>query len=182
MSRIVMSIGLLVLALAFGSAKAAASGSQPAVSDAAGDSTSICVADVGVICPEQTFFGLVNGRTGSAVIRMGCFGPTREGQMGHPLAGQAVAVTRRPPTTALTAAPGYTGSAHSIAAYADFPSPFASAIRPPLGLFTRYDEPQKISTDLLFPCWGSGRIAFEPVDGGSTARPSIVRVSFQGQP
>jgi hypothetical protein len=160
--RFGISVVLAVLALALGSAAASAG-------------------PIGPIGPKQTFSGMVNGSGGSAVIRMACFGPIRPWQMGHPMAGQSVAVTRGLPVTSARAA-GFTGAASSIAAYARFDSPLASPVVPRLGLFTYYDSPETISTELSLPCGGDGQVVFQPVDGGPHARPAIVRVSFQGQP
>jgi hypothetical protein len=167
--RFVTSVLLTGLFLA--SAAGRASASPPASST-----------PVSPIAPKQTFAGLVNGASGSAVIRMGCFGPVRPYQLGHPLAGQSLAVTRLVPTSAALAALGFTGEASSIAAYADFPSPLASPVRPQLALFQYYNLPAQLSTDVLLPCGGSGQIVFEPVDGGTTARAAVVKVSFLGQP
>jgi hypothetical protein len=161
-SRIAVTVVLAVLAL--GAAPAAA---EPPISP---------------IGPKQTFGGLVNGSAGRAVIRMACFGPVRPWQLGHPMAGQSVAVTRRllPVTSVL--AIGFTGDASSIAAYARFDSPLASPVVPRLGAFKYYDDPQEIPTDVLLPCGGDGQVVFEPIDGGPNARRVAVRVSFQGQP
>jgi hypothetical protein len=127
------------------------------------------------IRPHQSFNGLVNGASGSAVIQMGCFGPIQPGQTGHPFAGQTVAVTRSP------TGPGFTGEASSIRARIFWSSSGAmfSAL---LGVFHYYDRPATISTDLSFPCSGSGRVVFRPVNGGADARPAVVKVSFVGQP
>lgn len=127
------------------------------------------------IRPHQRFYGLVNGSSGSAVIRMGCFGPIQPGQTGHPFANQTVAVTRSP------TGPGFTGEANSIRARLFWSSgTTTSSVR--LALFRYYDRPAAISTDLSFPCAGSGRVVFRPVNGGSNARPAVVKVYFEGQP
>jgi hypothetical protein len=52
----------------------------------------------------------------------------------------------------------------------------------PLALFHYYDQPAPISTDLSFPCQGTGRVVFRPVNGGADARPAVVKVYFAGQP
>jgi hypothetical protein len=57
----------------------------------------------------------------------------------------------------------------------------ASPARLRLAVFNYYDQPAKLSTDLLLPCSGSGRVAFVPIGGGSTARPGTVAVTFQGE-
>jgi hypothetical protein len=98
------------------------------------------------------------------------------------MAGQSVAVTRRLLPVASVLATGFTGDASSIAAYARFDSPLASPVLPRLGAFAYYDDPQAIPTDVLLPCGGQGQVVFQPIDGGSNARPAIVHVSFQGEP
>ena len=132
--------------------------------------------------PKQRFLGVVNGSPTRAVIRMACFGPITPWQLGHPMAGQHLGVTNRPRPVASTLAVGFTGEASAIAAYARFDSPLASPVVPRLGVFRFYDEPQKLSTDALLPCGGQGRVVFEPIDGGPTARPATVAVEFVGQP
>jgi hypothetical protein len=127
------------------------------------------------IRPHQSFNGLVNGASGSAVIRMACFGPVQPGQTGHPFGGQTVAVTH--PTTG----PGFTGEANSVRArlfWSDSKTTSSAA----LALFHYYDQPAAISTDLSFPCAGTGRVVFRPVNGGSNARAAVVKVYFEGQP
>lgn len=127
------------------------------------------------IGPHQAFIGQVNGAASNAVIRMACFGPERIGQLGHPFSGQTVTVQRAP-----HAAAGFTGLADQIQADIFFVTP---AARPtPLALFSFYDDPAPISTSLEFPCSGSGQVVFEPVAGGPTARPAVVRVSFVPEP
>jgi hypothetical protein len=130
------------------------------------------------IGPNQLFNGLVNGSSGSAVIRMACFGPIRPGQTGHPFAGQTVAVSR-----ALEAGPGFTGLADSIAATLFYPSPVAgTGTAVALAVFRYYNLPAPISTALNLPCAGRGSVVFNPVLGGPSARPAVVRVYFVGQP
>ena len=138
----------------------------------------ICASTAGarVIRPHQMFNGLVNDASGSAVIRMACFGPTIEGQTGHPMAGQTVAVTRVSQGGA-----GFTGQANSIKAKL-YPSSSTTSSPIPLALFYRYDQPAPISTDLSFPCWGTGSVVFKPLDGGPDARSAVVTVYFEGQP
>lgn len=63
------------------------------------------------IGPDQSFIGLVNGAGSNGVIRMGCFGPSRPAQMGHPLAGQSIEVR---PSAITAAAPAFTGKADQI--------------------------------------------------------------------
>ena len=146
-----------------------------AVAVLAGICAGTAVAQSKPIGPHQRFYGLVNGSSGSAVIRMGCFGPIQPGQTGHPFAGQTVAVTRSP------AGPGFTGEASSIGARLFWrTSTTTSSVA--LALFRYYDRPAAISTDLRFPCAGTGRVVFRPVNGGPDARPAVVKVYFEGQP
>jgi hypothetical protein len=104
--------------------------------------------------------------------------------MGHPLAGQSTAVTQLLPPTPGAIGPGVTGLADSIQATVFFPTP---VVGPPAGgvhlaLFDFYDDPAPISPELELPCAGSGVVVFNPVEGGKTARPADVAVSFVGQP
>jgi hypothetical protein len=128
------------------------------------------------IKPNQRFAGLVNDSRGTAVIRMACFGPIMPGQTGHPFAGQTVAVTR-----SHKAGAGFTGQAVSIKARLYTSS---STTRSPirLALFYRYDQPAPISTELSFPCAGTGSVEFKPINGGPDARSAVVTVYFEGQP
>jgi hypothetical protein len=80
--------------------------------------------------------------------------------------------------------PGFTGLADSIEGTVYFPTP---VVGPPAGgvhlaLFDFYDQPAPISTGVELPCSGSGVVVFNPVEGGNTARPADVPVSFVGQP
>jgi hypothetical protein len=94
-------------------------------------------------------------------------------QLGHPMAGQSLAVTRRPlPVTSVLAVVHWRGACDRRVRALD--SPLASPVVPRLGVFGISDEPQKLSTDALLPCGGHGRVAFEPVDGGPSARPAAV--------
>jgi hypothetical protein len=64
-----------------------------------------------------------------------------------------------------------------------FPTPPSPT--PPAGvhlaLFHFYNQPAPISTELEFPCGGSGTAVFNPVKGGETATAATVSVSFVGQ-
>jgi hypothetical protein len=127
------------------------------------------------IGPNQLFVGLVNGTSSNAVIQMACFGPTRPGQTGHPMAGQTVEVQPN-----LEGPGGFTGNARRIAARLSSPASTTAGLN--LATFSNYFVPAPISTALRFPCFGSGSVAFRPVNGGSKARAAIVEVSFAGQP
>jgi hypothetical protein len=141
--------------------------------------TGICastvVAQSKPIRPHQRFYGLVNGSSGNTVIRMACFGPIQPGQTGHPFGGQTVAVTRSP------TGPGFTAEANTIRARL-FWSTSTTTSSVALALFRYYDQPATISTHLSFPCQGTGRVVFRPVNGGPDAHPAVVKVYFEGQP
>jgi hypothetical protein len=140
------------------------------------------VQDPVAIAPNEPFLGLVNSAASNGVIQMGCFGPYRPGEMGHPLAGQSTEVE----LATNTATPfGFTGAAREIQATLTFPTPVASpiAMQPiTLAKFTSYFVRAPISTALTLPCGGTGEVAFTPVDGGPTARPWNETVTFAGQP
>jgi hypothetical protein len=146
-----------------------------AVAVLTGLAASTVLADSKPIRPRQHFYGLVNGSTGPATIGMACFGPIQPGQTGHPFGGQTVAVTRSP------SGPGFTGEANSIGARLVWNSS-GTIMSARLALFRYYDQPATISTDLTLPCAGRGRVVFRPVNGGTDARPAVVKVSFAGQP
>ena len=129
------------------------------------------------IGPNQLFVGLVNGTSSNAVIQMACFGPTRPGETGHPFAGQTIEVQPN-----LDQPGGFTGNARRIAARLSFPAPAPAPVALTLATFSNYFVPAPISTALRFPCYGSGSVAFRPVNGGSKARAAVVEVSFAGQP
>jgi hypothetical protein len=146
-----------------------------AIAVLAGICASTVVAQSKPIRPHQRFYGLVDGSSGSAVIRMACFGAIQPGQTGHPFGGQTVAVTRS------ATGSGFTGEASSIRARL-FWSTSTTTSSVALALFHSYDEPAAISTAPSFPCQGTGRVVFRPVSGGTDARPAVVKVYFEGQP
>ncbi len=125
---------------------------------------------VSPIGPDQAFTGAVNGTVTNAVIHVVCPGP--EGRMGHPQGGQPVEVLPAASTRA-----GFTGQAHRVEADILFATPPA-AVPPRLAVFRDYNDPVAISTSLLFPCSGGGRIVFRPISGGKAARPAVVKVTF----
>lgn len=139
------------------------------------------VSDPVPIGPDQNFLGQVNGASSNAVIQMGCFGPVRPGETGHPLAGQSTDVELVNPASASPVRPGFTGHASEIKAVLTWPSP-TSTLPVVLGTFKDYFVKAPISTSLNLPCGGSGRVTFVPVNGGPTAVPWRETVSFVGQP
>ena len=67
--------------------------------------------------------------------------------------------------------------------------PFLTVFTRALAVFRYYDQPAAISTELSFPCAGTGSVVFKPVfagpkprNGGPNARSAVVRVYFEGQP
>jgi hypothetical protein len=128
------------------------------------------------IGPDQSFKGLVNSSADTTIIRMACIGPPRPGQTGRPWGGQTVAVEQSSDGTG-----GFTGAATKIEAAVIYPTKTGQK-RTLLAVFTEYDSPAPISTDLKLPCEGQGRVVFRPLDGGPTAQSDAVRVSFVGQP
>jgi hypothetical protein len=134
------------------------------------------VIDPAPIGPNQYFYGLVNNQAGHATIQMGCFGPIRPGQTGHPLPGQTVKVFPVPPPT--TNDLGFTGSAaHAIAVR--FPLP--TAVNTPV-ILRDYAVSADIPVSLTLPCSGTGTVAFVPEPTSPTAHTATVTVSFVGQP
>ncbi|MBV9032631.1 MAG: hypothetical protein JO364_20490 [Pseudonocardiales bacterium] len=107
---------------------------------------------------------------------MGCFGPIRPGQTGHPLAGQTVEVL--PVAAATTRDIGFTGSA----AHAVDVSFSPTSVLAPLVVLRDYAVSAPIPVSLSLPCYGTGQVTFIPVPTSPTARPATVTVSFVGQP
>ncbi len=127
------------------------------------------------IGPNESFVGLVNGDQANAPIRMACFGPVTPGETGHPIANQYTEVEPVSPV----AVAGYTGNAKSIIATYALPG---TGLVEEVGSFTNYYVEVKISTQLTFPCSGTGTIPFTPVNGGPTARPWDVTVNLLSGP
>ena len=136
------------------------------------------VHDPVVIGPHESFVGAVNGAIANGVIQMACFGPIHPGQLGHPMSGQSSEVE----LSSTVANAGFTGNAHQIDAFVTFNSPTAGAAVPVLGMYSFYYVPEPISTSLLLPCGGTGKVTYRPVAGGPHARPWVETVTFEGQP
>jgi hypothetical protein len=134
------------------------------------------VIDPSPIGPHQFFIGVVNGQSGTATIRMACFGPTRPGRTGHPLAGQTVAARQVVTTTGFKV--GYTGDTGRglRVAFDDL-----STVDSPV-LLRGYGVAAKIPTTLTLPCDGTGTVSFMPVPTDPTARAATVSVSYLSQP
>lgn len=126
------------------------------------------------IVPNQRFVGSVNGSSAHASIQMGCFGPSRPGQTGHPFVDQSAEVLRAQAVARF----GNTGKrARHIIAY--FPSPRGV---PQRISFTSYGVRRPIPTSFVLPCFGSGRVTFKPKPTSPTAKTFSVTVQFSPQP
>lgn len=134
--------------------------------------------------PHQQFGGTVNHATANATIAMACFGPTRPGQTGHPMAGQHLGIfipeVLMNPHFGNTGARGRAITARIITA----------AGRPvQVAVFTEfirtgalYSATKPLSTRVTLPCGASGTVVFTPVPDGAGAQPATVAVTFNGQP
>jgi len=124
---------------------------------------------------NQYFLGAVNGASQEAVIQVVCPGPV--GVAGHPLAGQSVDANLLLPPLLSTL--GYTGTASSIGVNLIYRlSSGTIGVAARLGTLRFYGVPLAIPTRLAVPCSGVGSVAFSPINGGPSARPSVVNVSF----
>jgi len=138
----------------------------------------------GKIGPNQYFSASVNGQLGigaPATIRMACFGPSRPGQTGHPIAGQTVEVFR---PEVLVTHEGFTGpNASSISAFFNAPPPSPATAAGNVS-FTRYAVLKKIPTSLVLPCFGRGNVYFVPFPRTplGPAMDAVVPVAYVGQP
>jgi hypothetical protein len=138
------------------------------------------------VAPNQYFVGVVNGRSGPAVIRMACFGPVSPGEKGHPLAGQTLAVRdlgKVPPPPAVGDI-GFTGpDGHEIGVFFG-PLPPSAAGTPAGGpvIFTHYGVTKPIPTSVLLPCSGTGSVPFVPIPVVGGSHDAVVPVTFVGQP
>jgi hypothetical protein len=121
------------------------------------------------ILPKQYFAGVVNGSTGKAVIKVGCFGPSAAG---HPLPGQYVSVIPRPDSKDTDV--GYTGSA-GTAVIVGFGNTVTGQ---PLRISTYYTSVE-IPATLSLPCGGTGQVTFAPVPTSSDARTAVVVVAYE---
>lgn len=122
--------------------------------------------------PGQQFVGMVNGGNVHVVVRMGCFGPVKPGQTGHPMEGQTLEVAK----AEVIRTPGYTGSRATaiVARFREDPSPGV--------FFSHYGVAKPIPTSLVLPCAGGGVVRFTPQPGSPTAHAARVTVSYEGQP
>jgi hypothetical protein len=122
------------------------------------------------IGPNEIFLGEVNSQSQHAVITVVCPGPSTTG---HPF-GDTVAVVRlQDPIFGF----GRTGNAHQISvdlSWATGPI----AIVEHVTTFTTYTS-ENLPATLTVPCSGTGTMTFNPVDGGPSALPATVSVTFR---
>jgi hypothetical protein len=118
------------------------------------------------------FGGIVNGARPTATVQVGCFGPIKPGQKGHPFRGQTLGVFR-PEALQVD---GFTGSQATriIAHFSDDPSVTVS--------FDRFGHAKPIPTTLMMPCSGTGSVVFSPDPTSATAHSATVSVQYASQP
>jgi hypothetical protein len=154
LSKTLVSAGIILTGMLGG----AANGAQPAPSP---------------VQPNQSFLGLVNGHSGSAVIEVLCPGPLRMNQTGHPVTGQTLAVES---PSASAAAAGFTGSrGHSIVAEFTPTSTVGAEIR---WTFTDYGS-QPIPASLQLPCNATSTMLFAPRPRSMTSVATKVAITFE---
>jgi hypothetical protein len=131
-------------------------------------------ADPNPIGPRESFIGLVNGQARSATIKMACFGPTRPGRTGHPLAGQTVAAQQ-----VFTQADPLIGNTGDL----------GRAIKVVLTHSSTGDRPllreygaAAIPTSVTLPCDGTGSVWFVPEPDSDTSQNAAVQVTYVSQP
>jgi hypothetical protein len=154
LARTLVGIGIILTGLLGG----AASGAPPAPSP---------------VQPNQSFIGLVNGHTGSAVIEVLCPGPLHLNQTGNPLTGQTLAVASPSTSDALVGDTGARG--HSIVALFTPTSTVGAQIR---WTFTDYGS-QPIPASLQLPCNGTSTLLFSPRPRSMTSTPTKVAITFE---
>jgi hypothetical protein len=155
-------LGMLLAGLALGTI------AVPAAAQADG------IIDPIPVLPHQTYQGSVNGKVAAATITVACPGPIGTNALGHPIAGQTIGVQLvTGPVIGPVTRYGYTGeSGRGIVATRTG----SSSTVDPVATFSYYTK-QDLSTKLLFPCGGSGVIAFNP-SPDSGGHPALVDVTF----
>jgi hypothetical protein len=126
------------------------------------------------IGPDMYFYGLVNGQSADAVIKVACPGPVSSSSTGHPLDGQSAEVRSLVPP--VSTGYGYTGSA-ARQIDAGLTLPTGVTADPPI-VFSSFFAPAKIPTTWLVPCGGNTTMTFMPLSTSSTARSYTLKVSF----
>jgi len=143
-----------------------------AVIPAATAATARAVQDPIPIGPNMYFYGLVNGKTASAVVDVVCPGPVGPNSTGHPVSGQTAEVRNvLPPVSSQV---GYTGSAGK---QIDAGFNLSSTVNLPI-VFTSFYAPAAIPTSWVVPCGGSGSMTFVPLPNSTTAHSTTVTVTF----
>jgi hypothetical protein len=141
-------------------------------------------AAAGTVGPHQYFTGVVNGHDGNTTtpitIRMACPTPLTQGETGHPLPGQTLAVHQEFPPAAAGGL-GQTGSDTEIGFFTALPptTPAAGTTTP---VFKRYDVSKPLPTALTLPCTGTGTVYFVPIPVVPPSRSQSVPVAFRAKP
>ncbi|MBO3749583.1 hypothetical protein J5X84_26190 [Streptosporangiaceae bacterium NEAU-GS5] len=131
------------------------------------------VADPDAVGPRQAFVAYVNGRTALSTINVDCGVVTPDAPaMGHPSAGQAVAVTQA--IVPFAAGVGFTGTEADRIVVGITPS----ITRLPPTSLSFYNQKVAISSKILVPCSGTGVVSFTPDPTSPTAVPATVKVTF----
>ena len=134
--------------------------------------------------PNQHFQGLINhssGSSGRVEIQMGCFGPVKPGETGHPMTGQSITVRM---ATGTGGSFGETGSrTTSIGVYFGAPPPSTTGSSTSSVIFKKY-RTVAMPTSLVLPCSGDGNVYFLPLPNlpPSEGTAAIVEVNYVGQP
>jgi len=119
--------------------------------------------------PNQFFVGVVNDATSDARIEVSC---AASGTVGHPRAGQTVAVL--PASGSGTAQTGFTGTAgKEVGVGVGAGTGTQTELR-----LRSYQVREPIPTSLVLPCTGPGVVSFVPAPASDTSRPAMVKVTF----
>lgn len=121
------------------------------------------------IGPNQIFIGEVNGSAAPVNFDVVCPGAANTG---HAFGDTVGVVKLQDPIPGF----GRTGNAHSIAADLLYTIGTISVFEP-VTTFTTYTT-NAVPDTVAAPCSGTGTMVFTPVNGGSGATPSSVRVTF----
>jgi hypothetical protein len=141
----------------------------------------------GKVGPNQYFTGVINGHKGNTTtpitIRMACFGPVTPGEIGHPMAGQTLAVHQLFPPTATAGSLGFSGKDAEIGVFFNvLPPVTSSGSVTTTPVFKRYDVSEPLPTSVTLPCGGTGTVYFTPIPVVPPSRAASVPVAFVGQP
>jgi hypothetical protein len=138
------------------------------------------------VAADQTFAGEVNGSYTGATLKVKCPAPQYPGQLGSPDTRAYVSIA---PDIAIPTilAPGEepiqlgdTGTEGTqINVYLDGTSAPDGSLQY-LTTFTSYDQIYHLSSDLLLPCSGEGKVVFEPWPASEYGESMSVPVTFFG--